>query len=124
MTIEEYLKKSAEEIENTLSEEDIYGGNIYLEGKRDAYREILEKLPSFEHETTLREVKEFCQKQGEDCDDNEDPCDYCPMAEKYSDSDGITFMSCGKVADVVPHDWNIDEIRRRMKEGRRNERLY
>jgi hypothetical protein len=101
MTIEEYLKKSAEEIENTLSEEDIYGGNIYLEGKRDAYREILEKLPELDHEVTVREVMEMCGD-----------CSNCPYPTSPINPHDCWF-------DDVPSNWPVYDIRRRMKEVRK-----
>ena len=119
MTIEEWLDKRIKDAREDCLNQDIETyEDGYAEGYKDALQLVRDKLPFLDHEVTLREMKEFCQKQGEDCDDNEDSCDYCPMAEKYSDSDGITFMSCGKVADVVPHDWNIDDIQKRMKEAR------
>ena len=99
MTIEEYLKKSAEELENTIPKGDNCDGNIYLEGKRDAYREILEKLPKFEHETTLREFKEFCRSQ--------EKCSACPVVDQCR-------FDCPRI-------WDLEEMdrRRRWQEERR-----
>ena len=87
----------------------------------EAIDALLSNLPEFEHEVTLREVKEFCQKQLDDCEGDEDPCEYCPMAVECSDSDDCRWMECGEIADFLPRDWNVDEIERHMKEAR-NER--
>ena len=108
MTIEEYLKISAEEIENTIPKGDNCDGNIYLAGKVDAYREILEKLPEMEHEVTLREVKEECDKHG-----GEEGCYGCVLLREPK------FPSQNYCAvDCSPNAWDIDDIERRMKEAR------
>ena len=119
MTIEEYLNSEAEYIERMLSEEDDLEGGSYLEGKRDAYRELLEKLPEMEHDATLREAKDFCQKQLDDCEDDEDPCEYCPMAMECSDSDECRWMECGKIADFLPRDWDVNYIQKVIREAKK-----
>ena len=121
MTIEECeVRLQAEMAVSHKAEEDIgrfdEGTAKYYKGQADAFEIALDLLKKVDHDVTLKEVKEFCQKQGEDCDDDEDPCDYCPMAERYCDSDGITFMSCGEIADILPRDWAIASIQKRMKE--------
>ena len=93
MTIEEYLKKSAEEIENTIPKGDNCDGNIYLAGKVDAYRELLEKLPSFGHGTTLREFKEFCKTH--------EQCSRCSIVDQCR-------FDCPRI-------WDPEEMERRMK---------
>ena len=112
MTIEEYLNKRIEDLEEGPCNSSLVQGKIL------AYREILENLPEFEHEVTAREVKEFCQKQLDDCEDDEDPCEYCPMAMECSDSDDCRWMECGEIADILPRDWDIDAIEKRVKEAR------
>ena len=102
MTIEEYLNSEAEYIERMLSEEDDLEASSYLEGKRDAYRELLEKLPSFEHDTTLREFKEFCQTH--------EQCSRCSVVD-------MCRFDCPRI-------WDIEEMERRMRyegEKRRKE---
>ena len=105
MTIEEWLKISAEEIENTIPKGDNCDGNIYLAGKVDAYREILEKLPSFEHEVTLREIHEMCLEHDCNCISKDKEC--CLRDDGYC-----------MVNDVSPNNIDVDEIERRMKEAR------
>ena len=105
MTIEEYLKISAEEIENTIPKGDNCDGNIYLAGKVDAYREILEKLPEMEHEVTLREIHEMCLEHDCNCISKDKEC--CLRDDGYC-----------MVNDVSPNNIGVDEIERRMKEAR------
>ena len=105
MTIEEYLKISAEEIENTIPKGDNCDGNIYLAGKVDAYREILSKLPEFEHEVTLREVHEMCLEHDCNCVSKGKEC--CLYDDRYC-----------MVNDVSPNNMDVDEIEKRMKEAR------
>lgn len=93
MTIEEYLKKSAEEMENTIPKGDNCDGNIYLAGKVDAYRELLEKLSSFEHDTTLREFVEFCQTH--------EQCSRCSVVD-------MCRFDCPRI-------WDVEEMERRMR---------
>ena len=52
MTIEEWLDKRIEDLEEGPCNSSLVQGKIL------AYREILEKLPSFDHDVTLKEVKE------------------------------------------------------------------
>ena len=119
MTIEEYLKSEIEYSKEMMFEADDIEGKSYFEGKADALDELLRKLSSFEHDVTLREVKDFCAKQEEEADVDEGPCDYCSMATECSYYlDLEPFMACGEVADILPRDWDIDEIERRMKEAR------
>ena len=108
MTIEEYLKISAEEIENTIPKGDNCDGNIYLAGKVDAYREILEKLPEMEHEVTLREVVEECLKH-----ESDGGCENCVFMRTPSYS-----VPCYCWLGIMPKGWDIDDIERRMKEAR------
>ena len=119
MTIEEYLNSEAEYIERMLSEEDDLEASSYLEGKRDAYRDMLEKLSEFEHDITMREVKEFCKKQLDDCEGDEDPCEYCSMAMECSDSDDCRWMECGEIADFLPRDWDVDCIQKVIREAKK-----
>ncbi len=109
MTIEKYLKKSAEEIENTLPKGDTCDGNIYLEGKMDAYWEILKKLPSFDHEVTLKEVKEECQKHG-----SEGGCYGCVLLHRPSCA--VPYY-CG--VGGIPVRWGINRIEEKMKGARK-----
>ena len=119
MTIEEYLRKRIEEETKIfLTTDRPETGLIYFKGVIDGLKEILSKLPSFEHDVTLREAKDFCQKQLDDCEDDEDPCEYCPMAMECSDSDDCRWMECGEIADILPRDWDIDAIEKRVKEAR------
>ena len=89
----------------------------FYEGQIWGLKIALDLLKKLEHDVTLKEVKEFCTKRKEEADVDEDPCDYCPMAEKYSCSDGISFMQCGQIADILPCDWDIDAIQKHMKEA-------
>ena len=70
MTIEEYLRKIRELNEN-LSVHMDEPTQKYLAAQRDLIDELLGKLSTFNHETTLREVKEECQKHegegGKEC---------------------------------------------------------
>ena len=118
MTIEEYLNSEVESTQKTVDTVGPFDAKTeaYYRGRRDAYRELLEKFPEMEHDVTLREAKDFCQKQLDDCEDDEDPCEYCPMATECSDSDDCRWMECGEIADFLPRDWNVDEIQKRIKE--------
>ena len=121
MTIEEYeVRLRAEMTVSHKAEEDIgrfdEGTAKYYKGQRDAFKIALDLLKKLDHDVTLKEVKEFCKKQLDDCEDDEDPCEYCPMAMECSDSDDCRWMECGEIADFLPRDWNIDEIQKRMKE--------
>ena len=97
MTIEEYLNKRIEDLEEGPCNSSLVQGKIL------AYREILSKLPEMEHEVTLREVKEECvfHFQREGCSEK------CPMNKP--------FVDC--LAFTIPMRWNIDEIQKRMTEA-------
>jgi hypothetical protein len=109
MTIEEYLKSEAEYIERMLSEEDDLEASSYLEGKRDAYREILEKLPEIEHETTLREVVEECLKH-----ESEGGCGDCVLLREPSFANPYYCEVGG-----MPAGWGFKRIEKKMKEARK-----
>ena len=94
MTIEEYLRKRIEDLEEGPCNSSLVQGKIL------AYREILSKLPEMEHEVTLREVSELCGD-----------CSNCPYPVSPADPAGCYF-------DDVPGKWPVDEIQRRMKEAR------
>ena len=93
MTIEEYLRKRIEDLEEGPCNSSLVQGKIL------AYREVLEKLPGMEHEVTLRETLEMCQSRFEE------GCEKCSL-----NPDCCIYMN--------PTLWNIDEIERRMKEAR------
>ena len=123
MTIEEYeVRLQAEMAVSHKAVEDIgkfdEGTAKYYKGQTDAFKIILDYLKKVDHEVTLREVKDFCQKKLDDCEGDEDPCEYCSMAMECSDSDDCRWMECGEIADFLPRDWNIAEIQRCMKEAR------
>ena len=117
MTIEEYLMSEITYAKNAMvgnyDREELNHYQSYI----DAMMGVLYMLPKLEHDVTLKEVKEFCTKRKEEADVGEDPCDYCPMAEKYSCSDGISFMQCGQIADILPCDWDIVSIQKHIKEA-------
>lgn len=108
MTIEEYLKSEAEYIERMLSEEDDLEASSYLEGKRDAYREILDKLPSFEHEVTLREFVSVCKSKNS----VDIGCPECPWRD-------MCFVMDDERCAGYPYCLlDVDDIQKRMKEAR------
>ena len=112
MTIEEYLEISADDIEDTIleSEDDDLEARNYLEGKRDAYRELLEKLSSFDHEVTLREIQEMCNNRwvdGSECDETS-----CCLYENHFLTKSCPFL-------LSPPHWDIYNIQRRIKEARK-----
>ena len=122
MTLEEYeVRLQAEMTVSHKAVDDIgrfdEGTAKYYKGQADAFKIALDLLKKVDHDVTLKEVKDFCTKRKEESDVDEDPCDYCPMAEKYSCSDGISFMQCGEIADILPCDWDIARIEKRMKEA-------
>ena len=119
MTIEEYLKSAVTYAKNAMIGNYDTEGLSFYEGYKEAMEDVLEQLPKVDHDVTLKEVKEFCTKRKEEADVDADPCDYCPMAEKYSCSDGISFMQCGEIADILPCDWDIAKIEKRMEEARK-----
>ena len=104
MTIEEYLKSETEYIERMLSEEDDLEASSYLEGKRDAYREILEKLPKLEHEITLWEVVEECLKH-----ENDGGCENCVLLRDNPYRCEVGGMPAG---------WGFKRIEKKMKEAK------
>ena len=93
MTIEEYLNKRIEDLEEGSCNSSLVQGKIL------AYREILSKLSEMEHEVTLREVKDFCAKQKEEADVDENPCEHCPMSiEVQYLADSEPSIECGHIA--------------------------
>ena len=102
MTIEEYLRKRIEDLEEGPCNSSL------VQGKVLAYREILSKLPEFDHEVTLREVKEECDKHG-----GEEGCYGCVLLREPK------FPSRNYcAADCSPNALDIADIQRRMKEAR------
>ena len=97
MTIEEYLRKRIEDLEEGPCNSSLVQGKIL------AYREILEKLPEMEHEVTLREVMELCGN-----------CSNCPYPVSPADPAGCYLND-------VPGKWPVYEIQKRVKEARKNE---
>ena len=124
MTLEEYeVRLQAEMTVSHKAVDDIgrfdEGTAKYYKGQADAFKIALDLLKKVDHDVTLKEVQEFCAKRKQEADADEDPCDYCSMAEKYSCSDGISFMQCGQIADILPCDWDIVSIQKHMKEERK-----
>ena len=97
MTIEEYLNKRIEDLEEGPCNSSV------VQGKVLAYREILSKLPEMEHDVTLKEVKEECvfHFQREGCSKK------CPMNKPAIDC----------LAFTIPMRWDVDAIQRCMKEA-------
>ena len=87
MTIEEYLRKRIEDLEEGPCNSSL------VQGKVLAYREILSKLPSFEHEVTVREFKEFCKTH--------EQCSQCSVVD-------MCRFDCPRI-------WDVEEMERRMK---------
>lgn len=94
MSIEEYLRQKIRNIEDGLNT------SRYVEGKRDAFKEVLELLEN-NHELTLREMKDFCS--GKSCYE----CTFCEKTEGR--------RSLCTLEDYCPADWDIEEIARRIK---------
>ena len=107
MTIEEYLNKRIEDLEEGPCNSSLVQGKIL------AYREILSKLPKLEHDVTLKELHQYCDKHREenghhgcpflvegnpDAEEREDRCPHCRFDNEY------------------PCDWDIAEIEKHMKE--------
>ena len=108
MKIEEWLDKRIEDTEKNCHEKhlDSYD-NGYFDGYYDALDDLLRELPLFEHEVTLREVKEECDKHG-----GEEGCYGCVLLREPK------FPSQNYcAADCSPNAWDIDDIERRMKEA-------
>ena len=99
MTIEEYLRKRIEDLEEGPCNSSLVQGKIL------AYRGILSKLPGMEHEVTLKEVKEMCQSHF-----GKDGCEKCPMDKPAHSFNCIVYG--------VPARWEPDAIEKRMKEVR------
>ena len=120
MTIEEYLRSEIEYSKGMMFEADDIEGKSYFEGKADALDELLRKLPEMEHDVTLREVSEFCSKQEEEADVDENPCEHCPMSiEVQYFADSEPSIECGQIADILPRDWNVDYIQKVIREARK-----
>jgi hypothetical protein len=95
MTIEEYLRKRIEDLQDGLCNSSLVQGKIL------AFKEILSKLPEIEHEVTLREVMEMCGD-----------CSNCPYPVSPINPYGCWF-------DDVPGKWPVYDIKKRMKEVRK-----
>ena len=93
MTIEEYLKSEIEYSKGMMFEADDIEGKSYFEGKADALDDLLRELPSFEHEVTLKEFKEFCKTHKQ--------CSRCSVVD-------MCRFDCPRI-------WDIEETERRMK---------
>lgn len=107
MTIEEWLDKRIENAREDCLNQDIETyEDGYAEGYKDALQLVRDKLPFLDHEVTLREVKEECQKH-----DDEDGCSGCVLLYKLIFS-GI--RDCG--VSLMPSGWDIDEIQKKVKE--------
>ena len=128
MTIEEYLNNGVELEEMAMAhferpsedEEQRKIALAYSEGRRDVFKETLEKLSTFnyeatirevkemEHNVTLREVKEECNKHG-----GEEGCRGCVLIREPN------FPSRNYCAvDCLANAWDIDDIQKRMREAR------
>ena len=105
MTLEEYLRSEIEYSKGMMFEADDIEGKSYFEGKADALDELLRKLPSFDHEVTLREVHEMCLEHDCNCVSKGKEC--CLYDDRYC-----------MVNDVSPNNMDVDDIQRRMKEAR------
>ena len=115
MTIEEYLdKRIGEEMEIFLGTDISKTDWGYFKGVIDTLKEILEHLPKLEHDVTLKELHQYCDKHREenghygcpflvegnpDAEEREDRCPHCRFDNEY------------------PCDWDIVSIQRRMKEA-------
>ena len=112
MTIEEYLTNGVELEEMAMAhferpsedEEQRKIALAYSEGRHDVFKETLEKLSTFNHEVTLREVKEECEKHREGCGDCVLLCETTYSSPYYCEVGGM------------PARWNIDRIEKKMKE--------
>ena len=103
MTIEEYLRKRIEDLQDGPCNSSLVQGKIL------AFEEILSKLPELEHEVTVREVVEECLKH-----ESEGGCGDCvllrepsPLSPYYCEVGGM------------PVGWGIDRIEKCMKEARK-----
>ena len=109
MTIEEYLNKRIEDLEEGPCNSSVVHGKIL------AYREILSKFSEMEHDVTLKELNRYCDKHREenghhgcpfliegnpDAEEREDRCPHCRFDNEY------------------PCEWAVDDIQKHMKEER------
>lgn len=115
MTIEEYLKSEIEYSKGMMFEADDIEGKSYFEGMADALDELLRKLPEMEHEVTLKELHQYCDKHREK--EGHHGCPFLiegnPNAEEFKDR----FPGCG-LTRRYPCGWNVDAIQKLMKEAR------
>lgn len=98
MTLEEWLNKQIEDAREDCLNQDIETyEDGYAEGYKDALQLVLDMLPSFDHDVTLREVKRMCEERTS--------CK-CPFGGGHT------------VCMLVRHPsgWDIDEIQKSMKE--------
>ena len=95
MTIGEYLNSEVESTQKTVDTVGPFDAKTeaYYRGRRDAYRELIEKLPEMEHEVTLREFKEFCKTHKQ--------CSRCSVVD-------MCRFDCPRI-------WDIEETERRMR---------
>lgn len=98
MTIEEYLNKRIEDLQDGPCNSSLVQGKIL------AFEEILSKLPEMEHEVTLREVEEECQSHL-----SKGGCKKCPLNKTTRAYDCMVFP-------YLPSRWESDDIQKRMKE--------
>jgi hypothetical protein len=103
MTLEEYLRKRIEDLQEGPCNSSLVQGKIL------AFEEILSKLPELEHEVTLREVQEICDKVGDNYGDEESPCQFCPLVNEYG-------KDCRDIRRL-PCEWDIEEIENRVREA-------
>ena len=109
MTIEEYLRseisgrKSRQLADGWMMTDHAYE---YHEGYIAALEEILSKLSSFDHEVTLREVKEECRVHKRESKEF-NVCKGCAL---------YFYEEC--LMKVPPRYLKTDEIQKRMKEAR------
>ena len=90
MSISDWLIEKIEQSEESLE----INSNDYMEGRRDAYRSVLNHLLSeVEHDTTLREFKEFCKTHKQ--------CSRCSVVDTCR-------FDCPRI-------WDVEEMERRMK---------
>ncbi len=110
MTIEEYLSSESEYAKKMMiGNYDTEELNFY-EGYIEAMSAVLEQLPKLDHDVTLREVKEECQKHGD-----EGGCYGCVLLRRPSCA--VPYY-CG--VGGMPSGWDIDAIQKRMKEAHRD----
>ena len=112
MTIEEYLKSEmdygAKMRDGTRPDFDLEEF-VYYEGYIDAMSAVLEHLPSFDHDVTLKEVVKECLKH-----ESDGGCGGCVLLREPSSSSPYYCEVGG-----MPAGWGIDRIERRMKEARK-----